>query len=378
MHIWLAPSAFYPHRGGVEELTHQLARELGRRRHEVLVVAPQHPAHLPRREMLDGIDVARIDFRAPRRQVASLLRYPSELVSQLWELDRLGRRKRPAVVHVQCASVQLPALTLWCLLRGVPLVLTSQGETKMDAHDLYGSSVFMRIALRWAARRAAALTACSDWTAKAAAEIAPQFRSATVVLNAIDPSQWRTSPLPSAPVVCAWGRHVPQKGLDLLIDAFSEVLREEPEARLLVGGDGPDNAALRAAAGPSVDFLGALDRAGVHGLLDASRVAVVPSRLEPFGIVALEAMATGRAVVWSTTGGLGEATGGLGWGVLPSDRGALAAAIVEALRAPDDPGTYRAAAEKRSWQHTVDEYLDIYRSCSGRPGWEDGGSGRSV
>jgi glycosyltransferase involved in cell wall biosynthesis len=362
--VWLAPSAFFPHKGGVEELTLQIAQALGTRGHDVLVVAPRNPDDLPAREVWEGVEVARVAFKSPRRSLPAMAHYPLQLVQQLRALDKLWRTNPPDLVHIQCPSLQTPLLTLMCTLKRVPLVVTSQGETKMDAHDVYGHSAFMRWSLRWAAKRAAALTACSTWTATAAAEIAPGFARADVILNGIDPGQWSVADLVDAPVVCAWGRHVPQKGLDLLIDAFKDVQKAIPDARLLIGGSGPETPNLERMAGPGVTFLGALDRGAVQAMLHSSRVAAVPSRLEPFGIVACEAMATGRPVVWSTIGGLGEATQGLGWGVDPNDRLALSGALVEALTAPDlDVHTFRAAAEERSWSQITDEYLAVYARC---------------
>jgi glycogen synthase len=363
--VWIAPSSYFPHKGGVEELTLQIAKQLSTRGHDVLVVAPRNPSDLPTSEVWEGVEVARVAFRSPRRSLRAMVLFPFLLIAQLRALNTLWRSNRPDLVHIQCSSLQTPLLTLMCMLRRVPLVLTSQGETKMDAHDVYGRSAFMRWSLRWGASRAAALTACSTWTAAAAAEIAPRFGRAAVILNGIDPAQWSVADPVGAPVVCAWGRHVPQKGFDLLLDAFQDVQKVVPDARLLLGGSGPETENLERMAGPGVTFLGALDRRAVQDMLHSSRVAAVPSRLEPFGIVALEAMATGRPVVWSTIGGLGEATQGLGWGVDPNDRTALSSALVEALTASDlDVQKFRAAAEERSWSRITDEYLAVYGRCT--------------
>lgn len=360
MKIWLAPSAYFPHKGGVEELTFQIAVELKRRGHDVLVIAPRHPKTLAASEVNEGIPVRRIAFSAPRRNLLSLAAYPFLLFAQIFSLVLLFRSGRPDVVHVQCPSVQLPAVTLLARLAKVPMVLTSQGEVVMDAHDLYGESAFMRAALKWSTKRAAVLTACSSWTANEAARIAPRFASAQVILNGIDPDQWVVSPQVDEPIACAWGRHVPQKGLDLLVAAFAGVREKIPNALLLIGGEGAETDRLRALAADGVEFVGALDRPGVQELLGRSRVAVVPSRLEPFGIVALEAMATGRDVVWSTVGGLRDATGNLGWAVDPYDARALSSVLVLALENGSSPARARRHAESLSWSHLCDSYEQVY------------------
>lgn len=360
MHIWLAPSAFHPSRGGVEELTLQLAREYQGRGHEVTVVVHRHPADLPEQDVVEGVPLRRIDLELPGKQAARLLRYPLTLRRQLAALDTVG--PRPDLVHVQCASNQVLPLSLWTTRREVPLVVTTQGEVTMDASRIYQSSVLIRNVLRLGSRRAALLTACSRRAGDDAATVARRFSGCTVVPNGVDPSQWTVTPLPGTPTFAAWGRHVQQKGLDLLIQAFAKVREAVPDAILRIGGDGPEHNRLTALAGPGVEFLGPLDRTGVQSLLDASRVAVVPSRLEPFGIVAVEAMAAGRGVVWSTNGGLADATGGIGLGVDPTDIDALARAMLAAHQDPVDPAAARAHAESLSWARIGERYLRLYGS----------------
>lgn len=360
MRIWLAPSAFHPARGGVEELTLQLARELRRAGHEATVVVHRHPTELPARDEVEGIPVARLTMDLPGRAPSALAGYPRALRRQVAALDAIG--PTPDIVHVQCAANQVPTMAAYARRRHIPLVITTQGEVAMDAGRIYQRSAQMRLALRLGSRTAAALTACSRRAGDDAATIAPAFADCEVIPNGVDPGQWEVTPLPEAPVFAAWGRHVPQKGFDLLLRAFARVREQEPNAVLRLGGDGEQTPALRQLAGPGVEFVGPLDRAGVQGLLAGARVAVVPSRLEPFGIVAVEAMAAGRGVVWSTEGGLADATGGLGRGVDPTDESALATAMLAAHREPVLPERARAHAETLAWSRITERYLQVYES----------------
>lgn len=356
--IWLAPSAFHPSRGGVEELTLQLAREYIARGHDVTVIVHRHPADLPATDVVEGVPVRRVGFDLPGSDPRRLAVFPFALLRQLRQLDALG--PRPDVVHVQCAANQVLALSQWTALRRIPLVLTTQGEVTMDAGRIYQRSAQIRQVLRVGSHRAAVLTACSRRAGDDAATVASRFAGCTVVPNGVDPGQWSVTPLPDAPIFAAWGRHVPQKGLDLLVEAFAIVREQLPDATLLIGGDGPEHERLRTLAGPGVELLGPLDRDGVQALLSSARVAVVPSRLEPFGIVAVEAMAAGRGVVWSTNGGLADATGGLGVGADPTDTHALAQAMLAAHRDPVDPMAARAHAESLRWTQIADRYLYLY------------------
>jgi glycosyltransferase involved in cell wall biosynthesis len=104
------------------------------------------------------------------------------------------------------------------------------------------------------------------------------------------------------------GRLAPEKGVDLLIDAW----REQGGARLAIVGSGPAEAALRERARgvPGVEFLGAQDRDGVLRALRAAAFAVVPSRwyeISPFA--AIEALACARPVVAWRGGALADLVG---------------------------------------------------------------------
>lgn len=112
------------------------------------------------------------------------------------------------------------------------------------------------------------------------------------------------------PLIVSVGRMVPEKGFQILVEAAAEVLREIPQARFVIAGKGPMLEELRQRA----RVMGIADRVSLPGyvsdedllkLLRVADVAAYPSLYEPFGIVALEAMAARTPVVVSDTGGLG-------------------------------------------------------------------------
>lgn len=134
------------------------------------------------------------------------------------------------------------------------------------------------------------------------------------------------------------GRLVPEKGVHVLINAMPIVLQQFPDARLLIGGRGPcyDELATQAeelGIKPAVSMLGYIDDKHKERLYREAAVAVFPSLYEPFGIVALEAMAAGTPVVVSDVGGLGEIISNQvnGIKVPVDDPEALASAIIKVL-----------------------------------------------
>jgi len=170
-------------------------------------------------------------------------------------------------------------------------------------------------------------------------------------------------------------RLVPRMGLDVLLDAWSELAGELPPGSvLLVIGDGPLREPLgeRASQPPLAGRVRMLGRVSDEELIDAYRaadVAVVPTvALEGFGLVVLEAAACGTPSVVSDIGGLAEAAMPLDPSlvVTPGDAPALAgrlrAAASGALPARE---RVREFAGRYSWAAVADRHRSLYRSLLG-------------
>ena len=117
--------------------------------------------------------------------------------------------------------------------------------------------------------------------------------------------QFLSIPAQSGPIhrIGAIGRLDPQKGFDVLIEAFRNNALAGME--LSIYGDGPERAALEAAAAGDnrIKFHGFADPVDAMAQCD---VIAMPSRYEPFGLVALEARAAGRMVLTSGVDGLAD------------------------------------------------------------------------
>ena len=124
------------------------------------------------------------------------------------------------------------------------------------------------------------------------------------------------------PVLAFAGRLTAQKDL---ATAFAAI----PGTRLLVAGDGPERARLESLAGPNVEFLGALPRARVLGLLQAADASILTSLWENFPHGVVESLAVGTPVIATRTGGVAEIVrdGENGLLVEPGDVEAFAAAV---------------------------------------------------
>ena len=113
------------------------------------------------------------------------------------------------------------------------------------------------------------------------------------------------------PVVLFVGSLIARKGVDTLLRAFAALASDLPEYRLVLAGEGPEQANLAALAeslgvAARVEFAGFLPQAGIAARMRQARLFVLPSNEEGQGVVLLEAMASGLPVVASSVGGIPE------------------------------------------------------------------------
>lgn len=253
------------------------------------------------------------------------------------------RRLRPDLVEVHNRPLLARALSWWH--PRVALILHN------DPAGMRG----MRTAAARArmGRRMTGIAAVSGWVAdRAAPAVASVLPNGIELPDVADGERPRT--------VAFAGRMVADKGADVFVDAMAAMLHELPGWRaVMVGADrfgsgSPETPFLRAlrprAAAVGVDLLGWQPHAAVLGVLQRAAIVVVPSRwAEPFGLAALEAMATGAALVHTGTGGLAELVGDAGVRVAPGDALELGLAVAEIARNPaqrqalSEAGVTRAA-----------------------------------
>jgi len=407
--VALIPSSYLPALGGVEELTRHLALTLQSAGDAVEVWTGQADASgQPTVATLDGVVVRRFPMPLPAVDARAVLRFLRGAPPALWHLHRAARTFRPDVLHVHCFGpngVYGLALARWT---GLPLVVTLHGETVMDDGDVFDVSTVLRTALRRALRPPTTVTACSGMVlADAEARFGLGPGRGSVVPNGVDLSVSRVGVATSAlgrtaddadgpaegpasglsdwtpptgrPYLLALGRVVPKKGFDLLIAAYARTQVAAGCTDLVIAGEGPALAQLREQArtlgmADRVHFPGRIDRESVAQAMAGASGFVVPSRLEPFGIVILEAWRAGTPVVATTHGGPAELIhdGVDGRLADPNDPAQLAAALDDLVR--DAPGRLALGSagcnrvQEYSWPAIADRYHNIYRSALGAGG----------
>ena len=275
------------------------------------------------------------------------------LAAEVRSLSAAIRRFEPDVVHLHSSKAGLAGRLA---MRGRrPTLFQPHAWSFLAVHGPMraASLLWERTGARWAHR----LVCCSQSERHQGEEAGVRGRW-EVVPNPVDlvrfspegpvgPPERVRLDLPPGPLAVCVGRLSRQKGQDVLVEAWAEVRRRVPEARLVLVGDGPERESLEQRASPGVIFAGR--QPDVPSWLRAADVVVLPSRYEGMSLSLLEAMATGRSVVASDVEGMGEALGeDAGALVPPEDPGALAAAVATRLLDPALAGREGRAGRDRA------------------------------
>ena len=255
----------------------------------------------------------------------------------------------PDLVHVH--SNKAAALTTRAL-RGLPspppAVFTAHNVPSFETAPFLARAVG-RAALRSVGRRVSRTIAVSGYLRDRLVAAGLDATRIDVVRNGVDVGAiarrvaCASGPgrAPDAPpaTIGTMGRLIRDKGVGTLLRAIKALSDEGRDVQCVVIGDGPDEARLRALAdelgiGERVDFVGYAE--DPYPLVAGFDICALPTRLEAFGLSALECMAAGVPVVASNVGGLAEIiTHGVdGFLVPPGDPGVLAAALARLLADP--------------------------------------------
>ena len=204
-----------------------------------------------------------------------------------------------------------------------------------------------------------------------------------IIPNGVDPNLFVSLPenpvlniSPNDKVVFFIGRLVPEKGVWQLISSFPRVIEKVPEAKLYIGGRGPQQPELEKLIKElelknKVIFTGFIREKERNYVYNQAKVAVFPSFYEPFGIVALEAMATQTPVIVGNVGGLAEIVEHrvTGLKVDPGSKEKLADAIIEILTDKDlaeqlENNANRMVKTVYSWDTIAATPAEVYREVA--------------
>lgn len=385
----------YPPRivGGISPHVYELSRELVKQDVEVHVVTKATPAAPDEETEESGVHVHRVHLdRTPDNFIheIQLLNDSTERrVRNLLEYWRPGGR--PTVFHAH-DWLSLDAARELKYEYQLPIVATihamEEGRNGGIWNDLQR---YIHEQEYWLTYEAWRVIVCSEYMK---GEVMNSFNvpadKVDVIYNGIDADKFRFAwpesergayraqfALPDEKIVIYVGRFVREKGIQVLLDAASVVLSQEPKAKFVIVGGGHrgrfEDFMRWYGLSDKVCFTGFMANRSLHQLYRVADVAVFPSLYEPFGIVALEGMAAGIPVVASDAGGLQEVvlhdkTGTSSYANNPES---LAWAILKVLKDPERARKLSANAETRlytdfDWAGLAKRTAGVYRRV-----WEE-------
>ncbi len=347
----LVTNDFPPKLGGIQSYLFELWRRLPP--DETCVLTTPYPGD-------EGFD-RRLGFRVERTRERVLL--PTRSLTR--RIDALAAEIGAKVVFL---DPMLPLGLLGARLHGTPyVVITHGGEVTLP-----GRTPGTRGLARRVLGRAAGIVAAGEYPAREAARAAGDGLSGVVIPPGVDSTRFRPLPPerraeararfgidPDRPVVLGVSRLVPRKGFDRLLDAAA---RLDDEAQIVVAGAGRDRSRLEHRAARlgitgRTRVLGRVSDADLPDLYASADVFAMPCRdrwggleAEGFGIVFLEAAASGVPAVAGRAGGATEAVadGETGSLVDPRDPAAIADALARLLGDTEARTRMGTAARERA------------------------------
>jgi len=369
MRVALVGDHYYPDIGGTPHYAFELSLQLAKLGIEAVVITHAHPGQ-PEEEEIGGVRIKRVKglvLNNPHRAASPsvFLRCYKYILNEKFD-----------VVHgLDIYSPMAMIVVPFVHRHRIPCILTC--HTVTDSH----LSIFLQRPMGLALRRVDRLIAVSQASARFCCLLGCPEKRITVVPNGVDLSCFNGNldarvmreelGIGDEPLVVTASRLIKRKSPNLLISAFARVLKVVPDAKLVIAGSGREqNNLSRQVKGlsiaNSVFMTGELSKERVAQLMAAADVFALPSKMESFGLVLLEASATGVPVVCSNAGGVPEVFQD-GFNALlypPGDDIAMAKAIIRLIQdrklAKTISANAVATSRRFTWEIAAERTLRVY------------------
>ncbi len=362
LHVLMITARYFPDTGGVQMHVHEVGRRLVHEgvRVTLLTTMPhQAGTELPREEDIEGMHVIRVQAWPPQRDYFIAPEIRALIKGGKWD-----------IVHCQgCHTLVPPLAMLTAREAGIPYIITfhTGGHSEGWRNQVRG--------VQWRAQRslfahATKLIGVSRFEAeyfRQTLQLPPELF--TVIPNGgVLPDTSQLGPITvDQNLILAVGRLERYKGHQHLITALPSIRKKRPQARLLILGMGPYEAALRELAWKTgvekcveIRAVAAGDRQGMAQLLSQAALVALLSEYEAHPIAVMEALALQRPILVADTSGLHEiAEQGLARAVSPnSTPEEVAQAVLQQLESPLIPPAHLVLP---TWEECVQQLQAVYR-----------------
>jgi len=360
MKILFWTDGFWPRRGGIETQSLQFIEHMQKRGHEYQVFAQKDSAELKDREELKGITIKRFSFNEviSKKEIKLLHSIQSELQATLREFQ-------PDIIHLN-ANVGGSAFVFLLFIKmfDIPIVSTIYAP--------YSYKNKIPPIIEKLAHAVNVMCCISKWVLSEMKTKLPQIKSKLQLIYCGLPApEDLPSPLSfSPPILLLLGRLSVEKGFATAIEAFSLLKKEGSQAKLVIAGDGPERMKLEKLTNElglnnSVTFKGNLKEEEIYPLFNEATVVIVPSLIESFGLVILEAMQMSRPVIASRVEGIPEVVSEGETGLLVPMQNPVAfyEAIQQLLKDPEEAIRLGKMGRQKAIDHfTLTPYLTQYEA----------------
>ena len=379
----LFSTPFYkPSIGGLESAIENLVCILKNKNIDINIIVSGSRSDLSEEEEISGVTIKRVvlenlsssSVRCSRSFVVFFKSIAN--IKTFFKINRLILKFKPQIVNI-CfpitSDIYILALSVFYK---IPIIVSLHGEVSFGVP--YASTI-EKILFKFLLKKSSYVIACSKYLLGEATKMVPSIANKSrYIYNGIPPDYFLLHKEPAESIhnnryiltiANLWG----YKGIDILLMAMRTVYDNGHDIDLIIVGDGDNKKQLITLSRAlrienKVIFKGSINNTGIKKeLLRNCEFFVLPSRLEPFGIVNLEAMAAGKAIVCTRSGGLPEIVkdGINGILVEPFDDKALAESIMRLL---DDKelrqelgrnGRKMVEDSKFSWDNIAKQYIEI-------------------
>lgn len=351
MRILIALTYFQPHKSGLTIYAARLAKAFVARGHSVTVLTSQYNPSLPPKENLDGVNVVRVPvmFRLSKGPIMPGMLFKA-----------LGLLKNSDVVNLHLPQFDAAPMAAIGRAMGKPVLVTYHCDLRLPPGLInglanWGSTLVNHLTCRMAHRL---VTNTQDY-----AEHSPFLRDYLPKLQPIRPPvtlakvdeamvqrlREKLHITPEQKIIGMVARFATEKGVEFLVEAMPEILKNEPTARVLFVGEYQNVFGEQAYAhrlmpmiqklGERWDFLGSISDEDLAAFYKLCQVTVLPSinSTESYGIVQIESMRSGVPTVASNLPGIRQPIQLYGMGKVfeAGNARALASALTDVLAQPD-------------------------------------------
>lgn len=320
MNILFVTPFFKPQTGGVVTYIDDLRNLLSEKGHNMYVLRAGEPNAVTECPLSDDSKVFEFNMRVPwisTVPIKAMIAFLVYFIPTVWRLTRFMRERRIQLVSLE---YPMPYMLYFYVLRPwtrVPIVVGLHGSDLLllETND----PVWQWIVRRMIRHADWILAHSSSLLNEAQSRIKKIGHKSSYLHLGVDCA--RLHRLANRPTnmsdtirsgfILTVAKLYPRKGLDVLLEAIHKLKHAHSQYQFVIAGDGPEEVRLKQAAADlgihhCVHFLGDVGADVIPVLFKNCEFFVLPSRVEPFGIVLLEAMVFGKAIVATTAGGIPE------------------------------------------------------------------------